>query len=93
MSQYESKFFKLLPYVDYLKDEKLLINRFIRGLKVRIVGPVRMVAPGSLRVVMEKALNGSSRGDSGYITGHAGSTSKLKPYTTVFWVSETPLEG
>lgn len=56
MSQYERKFFELLSYVDYLKDEKLLINRFIRGLNVGIVGLVRMTALGSLCVALEKAL-------------------------------------
>lgn len=50
MTQYESKFFELLPYMDYLKDEKLLVNHFIRGLNVGITGP------GSLRVAIEKAL-------------------------------------
>lgn len=56
VTQYESKFFELLPYVDYLKDEKLLVNRFIRGLNAGIAGPVRMSTPKSLRVTIEKAL-------------------------------------
>lgn len=56
MTQYEIKFIELLSYVDCLKDEKLLINHFIRGLNVRIVGPVRMATLGSLRVAMEKSL-------------------------------------
>lgn len=56
VTQYESKFFELLPYVDYLKDEKLLVNRFIRGLNAGIAGPVRMSAPESLQVAVEKAL-------------------------------------
>lgn len=56
VTQYENKFFELLPYVDYLKDEKLLVNRFIRGLNSGIAGPVRMAAPGSLWVAVEKAL-------------------------------------
>lgn len=56
VSQYESKFFEPLPYVDYMKDENLLVNQFIRGLNVRIARPVQMAAPGSLWVAVEKAL-------------------------------------
>ena len=32
VAQYESRFLELLPYVDYMRDEKLRIHRFIKGL-------------------------------------------------------------
>lgn len=56
MSQYERKFFELIPYVDYMKDDKFLVNHFIRGLNVRITRPICMEAPGSLQVAIEKTL-------------------------------------
>lgn len=46
-----------------MKDEKLLVNYFIKGLNVEIVGPICMATLGSLQVAMEKGL--INRGDSG----------------------------
>lgn len=40
--------------MDYIQDERLLINNFIRGLNLNILGPIRMADLEDLRVVMEK---------------------------------------
>jgi hypothetical protein len=32
MEEYEKRFFELLKYVDFIKDEKVKIQRFLRGL-------------------------------------------------------------
>ncbi|KAH9306916.1 hypothetical protein KI387_011320, partial [Taxus chinensis] len=55
VAQYESRFLDLLQYVDYLQDEKLQVNRFIRGLNADIAGAVRMLSPPTLEKAVEKA--------------------------------------
>jgi hypothetical protein len=32
MDEYEKRFFELLKYVDFIKDEKVKIQRFLSGL-------------------------------------------------------------
>jgi hypothetical protein len=32
MDEYEKRFFELLKYVDFIKDEKFKIQRFLRGI-------------------------------------------------------------
>jgi hypothetical protein len=56
VAQYETKFLELLPYVDYMKDEKLQVNRFIKGLNHTLYGMVRMTPPGDLSYTVERAV-------------------------------------
>ena len=56
VGQYESRFLELLPYVEYMKDEKQQVHRFIMGLNFSLQGPVRMAFPTTFRQVVEIAL-------------------------------------
>ena len=47
MAQYESRFLELLPYVEYMRDEKLRIHQFIKGLNLSLQGPVQLAFQGS----------------------------------------------
>lgn len=56
VAQYESRFLELLPYVEYMKDEKLRVHCFIMGLNFSLQGPVRMAFPTTFRQAVEIAL-------------------------------------
>ena len=56
VAQYESRFLELLPYVEYMKDERQRVHRFIMGLNFSLQGPVRLAFPTTFRQVVEIAL-------------------------------------
>ena len=56
MAQYERRFLELLPYVEYMKDEKLRTHRFIKGLNIPLQDYVRLAFPATFREVVDKAL-------------------------------------
>jgi hypothetical protein len=45
MDEYENRFFELMKYVDFIKDEKVKIQTFLSGLPLSIVTRFNMITP------------------------------------------------
>jgi hypothetical protein len=45
MDEYENRFFELMKYVDFIKDEKVKIQTFLSGLALSIVTRFNMITP------------------------------------------------
>ena len=48
MDEYEKRFFELLNYVDFIKDEKVKIKRFLSGLPSLSTDKIQYDNPKSL---------------------------------------------
>jgi hypothetical protein len=45
MDEYEKRFFDLLKYVDFIKDEKVKIQRFMNGYPLSTMTRYNMITP------------------------------------------------
>ena len=55
MEEYANKFLELLRYVKYIKDEKLKIHRFLRGLPQSYKDRIEFYEPRTLEETIRKA--------------------------------------
>jgi hypothetical protein len=64
MDEYEKRFFKLLKYVDFIKDEKVKIHRFLSGLPSFYSDKIQYDNPWNLEAAIrrEKHIYKKSRG-------------------------------
>ena len=56
MAQYEHRFLELLPYVEYMRDEKLCTHHFIKGLNVPLQDSIQLAFPTTFREAIVRAL-------------------------------------
>ena len=50
MEDYEKKFLEILNYADFIKDEKVKIQRFLSGLPEYYRDKINMIDQGTLRI-------------------------------------------
>jgi hypothetical protein len=64
MEEYENRFFELLKYVDFIKDEKVKIQRFLSGLPSFYSDKIQYDNPKTLEEIIrrERHLYEQSRG-------------------------------
>ena len=55
MDEYEKRFFELLKYVDFIKDEKLKIQRFLSGLPSLCSDNIQYDNPNTLEETIRRA--------------------------------------
>ena len=54
MEEYEKLFFELLKYVDFIKDEKVKIQRFLSGLPSFYIDKIQYDNPKNLEEVISR---------------------------------------
>ena len=54
MDEYENRFFELLKYVDFIKDEKVKIQRFLSGLPFFYSDKIQYDNPNTLEETIRK---------------------------------------
>jgi len=55
MDKYEKRFFELLKYVDFIKDEKVKIQRFVSGFPSFYSGKIQYDNPKNLEEAIRSA--------------------------------------
>ena len=55
MDEYENKFLELLRYVEYIRDEKVKVQRFLSGLPQAYKDRIEFYEPRTLEEVIRKA--------------------------------------
>ena len=54
MDEYEKRFFELLKYVDFIKDEKVKIQRFLSGLPSFYIDKIQYDNPETLEEAIRR---------------------------------------
>jgi hypothetical protein len=55
MEEYEKRFFELLKYVNFIKDEKIKIQRFLSGLPSLYIDKIQYDNPKNLEESIRRA--------------------------------------
>jgi hypothetical protein len=74
MEEYKKRFFELFKYVDFIKDEKVKIQRFLSGFPSFIVTIYNMITPKPWRKQYEEKDTFMRKAEEGQFSKNLGTT-------------------